>query len=180
MEKYIVITTINSMLDGCSRHPCGVCMCSNGGGLPLFTIVSTDTFDTYEGARYAANGIAKDEMNSIHHDCDIANGWSLHFDNSHNVCECLRDEALNYGNVTANDKVWLFKVDVHKVLVECDTNNWTDDFDGSESIGSGCSEPTLWTENGDNCAKCKHIEFCGEGRAILDDRKEMDIHNDLS
>ncbi len=177
MEKYIVVETINSMLDGSSKHPCGVCMCSDGEGLPSLAFVLTDTFDTYEEAYCTATDMARSRIDLVNNNCIIADGWSLHFDNAHNMCECYNDEALNRGNVTADDKVWLFKIDVHKVSVECNTNN---DFAASESIGSGCSEHTLWTGNGDNCASCKHIEFCGEGLAMLDDREEMGATNDLS
>ena len=36
-----------------------------------------------------------------------------------------------------------------------------------EFFGSGCCNQELWKEDGSNCPKCEHFDYCGEGQDMV-------------
>lgn len=116
LGKYIVVKTINSMLDANRKHPCGVCMCSDCDGQPFFAQVEPFVlFDTYESALTVAKKETQKMLSDIQD--DVASGWSIRSD-SYLVYECFKNEALESGVINPEDRVWVFSVDVQRVPVE--------------------------------------------------------------
>lgn len=112
-EKYIVVKTINSMLDANCKHPCGVCMCSDNDGRPFFTEVEPFAlFDTYEDALTVVEKEVQKMLNGIQE--DVASGWSIK-SYCNFLYECYKDEACESGCVCLEDKVWLFDIDIQKI-----------------------------------------------------------------
>lgn len=118
LEKYIVVKTINVALDACATthgkgHPCGVCMCSDNNGEPLFTFIESGLIDTYKEAKAIADKTARSMADDIAE--NVNDGWILHLSSS-GLCSCFRNKPMeDYG---AEDYTWLFKVDIHKVKVD--------------------------------------------------------------